>query len=97
MSHFLLLVNMATHGLDLIAVDTDLVFHPDSPRGVRCVNVTTLSDSIHEGTEVLGINLVRGDVTLSPHRAMLKIIDNNGIVLSLSLSSPLKTIFASLL
>ena len=70
----------ATDGLDLIDVDEGLTFLPGRQNERHCVNITTLTDDVYEGTEVRRIHLVRDppDVTLDPDVAMIHILDNNG-------------------
>ena len=72
-------INVSVDGRDLIGLHEDLTFDPSRPDEVKCVNVTTLTDTIYEGTEYRGIVLSSDiDVTFDPKVATLQIMDENG-------------------
>ena len=73
--------NLATDNQDFIVLLEELTFVPEHPRETFCRNITTLRDSVYEGTEVRGVILTTPSrVTIDRDRSILEILDNNGLL-----------------
>lgn len=71
--------NLATDDVDLESVNTQFTFLPDGVSNqMLCINVTTFTDGVYEGSEARGVSLINTQVVLSPEKAILEIVDVDG-------------------
>ena len=70
--------NLATDDVDLDSVNTQFTFLPGIANQMFCINVTTFTDGIYEGTEARGVSLINTLVVLNPEKSILEIIDVDG-------------------
>ena len=66
--------------LDYTAVTTELTFDPDNSRG--CVSIGLVDDSLLEPSEEFEVSLTTDEeqVTVDPDRAVVTILDTDGMI-----------------
>ena len=69
-----------TDALDYTAVTTELTFDPDNSRG--CVSIGLVNDSLLEPSEEFEVSLTTDEeqVTVDPDRAVVTILDTDGMI-----------------
>ena len=70
----------AAESLDYTAVTTELIFDPDNSR--RCVSIGLVDDSLLEPSEEFEVSLTTDEeqVTVDPDRAVVTILDTDGMI-----------------
>ena len=71
-------VNQATINQDYLALRETFTFAPSHLDEIKCVNFTTLNDTIYEGTESRPIVLTSdSNITLMPKSTLVSILDSD--------------------